>query len=629
MGAKYYQPKSPTHLKKCSERKSNACDPAETDGCCAVIACSYCLEFDPYGGPTVYGTAEFDVSGWRGTISGSVFFGFWDRRYFIPPLPPSLSNSIGMVFNRIPSGTYLMGSPVSEPGRGSDEDQITQDIPVEFAMGKHQVTQKQYFDVMGARPSHFSFDGFPVEKVSFEDALTFCSRLNAIPAELEAGRTYRLPYENEWEYACRAGTTTAYSFGNDPLDLDANGWYVLNSLSTTHGVGEKIQNTWGLTDMHGNVWEWCRSSVASTPPGSQAIRGGGWNSVASDCRSANRDTVTTTTVRNDIGFRVIMEQSPDSECEFVATIDDEEVYRKSCYEGQSCRDSSDETTATINYDSGTLRWIKRLHRPLERIIDPETNCRTQFCGNCECTCRCLCISIRDAVTIEGVTHTSSGEICDSLYTDCDAPVWYGVVTNPLAETSYDFDLTLERDVYGECVLTGTIGGESIGQVTVSDCNAINFEFTSYAGVVFGFRCKVCESDDCAESNLCCDRRNLSGPLNLNVLNSLTTCGSPQGVFSIPADGSPAGPFSVLVPVPDGGEDVCVAVDFTFRLLCDPGGPVYQLEMKFEYLGTTYPATGWYTQFKVSEDCGPPYIGLWDQRGDGAFWNGVLSFLLEE
>jgi hypothetical protein len=101
------------------------------------------------------------------------------------------------------------------------------------------------------------------------------------------------------------------------------------------------------------------------------------------------------------------------------------------------------------------------------------------------------------------------------------------------------------------------------------------------------------------------------------------------VFSIPVDGSPAGPFSVLVPVPDGGEDICVAVDFTFRFFCDPGGPVYQLEMKFDYLGTTYPTTGWYSQFKVSEDCGPPYIGLWEQRGDGAFWNGVLSFLVEE
>jgi len=328
-----------------------------------------------------------------------------------------------------------------------------------------------------------------------------------------------------------------------------------------------------------------------------------------------------------VAFVAWWERSAYGVCEFVVTLNDVEVYREACGSayGPSCRDASDSAEVTIGYDSGTLSWEKLLKRPLPHVV-PYGECLTQFCGSCECTCECLCISIRDAVTIEGVKHTSSGEICDASYNDCDAPVWSGTVTNPLAETSYDFDLTLERDEYGECVLTGTIGGDSVGQVAVSDCNAIDFEFTNIAGVVFGVRCKAC---DCAESNLCCDGRNLSGSLNLNVLNSLTTCGSPQGVFSIPVDGSPAGPFSVLVPVPDGGEDICVAVDFTFRFFCDPGGPAYQVEMKFEYLGTTYPATGWYSQFKVSEDCGPPYIGLWDQQGDGAFWNGVLSFLFEE
>ena len=147
-----------------------------------------------------------------------------------------------------------------------------------FSIGVHEVTQSQYESVMGANPSANKGANKPVEQVSWNDAVAFCVKLSSLPAEVAAGRVYRLPTEAEWEYACRAGTTTAYSFGDDEKDLEKYAWFGVNSGSTTHGVGEKLPNGWGLYDMHGNVWEWCSDEGL--------IRGGSLNSPATDCRSA-------------------------------------------------------------------------------------------------------------------------------------------------------------------------------------------------------------------------------------------------------------------------------------------------------------------------------------------------------
>ena len=153
-----------------------------------------------------------------------------------------------------------------------------------FSIGVHEVTQSQDESVMGANPSSFKGANNPVENVSWDDAVAFCAKLSALPAEVAAGRVYRLPTEAESEYACRAGTTTGYSFGDDAQDLGEYAWFSDNSGNTTHGVGEKLPNGWGLYDMHGNVWEWCSDAEGSF----RVYRGGCWYFGAADCRSAYR-----------------------------------------------------------------------------------------------------------------------------------------------------------------------------------------------------------------------------------------------------------------------------------------------------------------------------------------------------
>jgi formylglycine-generating enzyme required for sulfatase activity len=134
-------------------------------------------------------------------------------------------------------------------------------------MGVHEVTQAQYEQVMGVNPSQFKGANNPVETVRWEDAVGFCRNLSELPAEKAAGRVYRLPTEAEWEYACRAGTTTNYSFGYNDSDLGLYAWYAVNSGGRTHPVGGKKPNSWGLYDMHGNVWEWCQDRFAPYPSG--------------------------------------------------------------------------------------------------------------------------------------------------------------------------------------------------------------------------------------------------------------------------------------------------------------------------------------------------------------------------
>ncbi|BAF36128.1 hypothetical protein [Microcystis phage LMM01] len=162
-----------------------------------------------------------------------------------------------------------------------------------FRIGKYPVTQIQYQAVMGANPSYFQGNPQnPVENVSWNDAQAFCQKLSKA-----TGKQYRLPTEAEWEYACRAGTTTEYYFGDDYRQLGDYAWYFDNSQGTTHPVGLKLPNAWGLYDMHGNVWEWCQNSC---------VRGGSWGISSNLCRSAIRDhDLYLRGFRDyDIGFRV-------------------------------------------------------------------------------------------------------------------------------------------------------------------------------------------------------------------------------------------------------------------------------------------------------------------------------------
>ena len=202
-----------------------------------------------------------------------------------------------------------MGSPVNQAERRTSENQVEVRIPKPFRMGRTVVTQRQWRTVMGTelwrcgrlKQNKDGFD-FPATYVSWDDAVLFCQTLTDL--EREAGRlmatqSYRLPTEAEWEYACRAGATTAYSFGDDPNLLDDYGWDDSNSDGRLHAVAEKKPNPWCLYDMHGNVWEWCGDwyddtlAAGDDPVGPAAgsdrvLRGGCWDADASSCRSAYR-----------------------------------------------------------------------------------------------------------------------------------------------------------------------------------------------------------------------------------------------------------------------------------------------------------------------------------------------------
>jgi formylglycine-generating enzyme required for sulfatase activity len=195
-------------------------------------------------------------------------------------------------------------------------------ITRDFWIGKYEVTQGQFSAVLGRNPSHFPGDpNRPVEKVTFIDASAYCSAITQrerqakhLPMDYE----YRLPSEAEWEYACRAGTTNFFSFGDDPSTADQFAWTAENSEATTHPVGLKRPNPWGLYDMHGNVWEWCLDwfepypALALTNPVGPAsskfkvFRGGGWNQDIEYARSSNRFMMAPSNGIHFVGFRLAL-----------------------------------------------------------------------------------------------------------------------------------------------------------------------------------------------------------------------------------------------------------------------------------------------------------------------------------
>jgi len=254
-------------------------------------------------------------------------------------VPVEITNSIGMKLVLIPPGEFMMGSPKelieAELKRPDNDQWYKERLPGEgpqhrvrvtrlFYLGTCLVTQEEYQRVMGTNPSEFSATGkgkdkvagqdtkpFPVENVSWDDAVEFCRKLSDLPEERSAGRTYRLPSEAQWEYACRAGNTGRYGLSLDgkavPKEYDENGlsdysWFYHNSDGRPHAVGGKRANAWGLYDMHGNVWEWCQdwydkeyyaNSPTDDPVGpsggsGRVVRGGCWDYPPRRCRSAYR-----------------------------------------------------------------------------------------------------------------------------------------------------------------------------------------------------------------------------------------------------------------------------------------------------------------------------------------------------
>jgi formylglycine-generating enzyme required for sulfatase activity len=230
-----------------------------------------------------------------------------------------MGKGITMKFVLVPAGQFDMGSPSTERDRDNDEGPVHHvTISKPFYMGKYEVTQEQYYIIAKSKPSQFKQNDRPVETVSWDQADSFCKKLSKIK-----GETFRLPTEGEWEYACRAGYQSRFYFGDDPnySQIEQYAWYSANSNSETHPVGQKKPNSFGLYDMHGNVWEWCsdyyaadyyHDSMSVDPIGalfskSRVIRGGGWYRSAIYCRSANRGNLEPYYIRNHIGFRVVLE----------------------------------------------------------------------------------------------------------------------------------------------------------------------------------------------------------------------------------------------------------------------------------------------------------------------------------
>jgi formylglycine-generating enzyme required for sulfatase activity len=222
-----------------------------------------------------------------------------------------------------------MGSPETEEGRWDDEYQHKVTITKPFYMQTTEVTQGQWKAVMGTEPwkrwfiSKFrvkAYPNYPATYITWNDAVAFCEKLGA-----KEGKTYRLPTEAEWEYACRAKSTTSWNCGDDEKELGDYAWYKENTVNIeenhAHQVGLKRPNAFGLYDMHGNVWEWCNDyygpdydnqSSEQDPLGSargsyRVLRGGSWHSVASSIRSAYRDRGSSYNSNRHRGFRVVCE----------------------------------------------------------------------------------------------------------------------------------------------------------------------------------------------------------------------------------------------------------------------------------------------------------------------------------
>ena len=232
-----------------------------------------------------------------------------------PALPTRYRVEDLIEFVNIPAGSFMMGSDVY-----SDEQPIHRVNVKAFRMSKYPITQKQYLAVMEDNPSYFEGDeNCPVESVSWHQAVEFCQKLSQ-----RTGQTVRLPSEAEWEYACRAGSTGKYCFGDDEGKLGSYAWYDKNSENKTHPVGKKSSNAWGLHDMHGNVEEWCEDIWHDNYQGApsdgtawinggdrdrKVLRGGSWDDSAWFCRAAYRLRINARKQDCNIGFRVIFASS--------------------------------------------------------------------------------------------------------------------------------------------------------------------------------------------------------------------------------------------------------------------------------------------------------------------------------
>ena len=223
-------------------------------------------------------------------------------------------------------GKFKMGSPENELGRTKDSDLDANEVSIDndFYIGKYEVTQKLFFDVMGEKPSRYADDKKPVESVSYYKAVEFCKKLNELTKDKRpAGYEFALPTEMQWEYACRAGCETPLNNGKqistdkgNCVELNEIAWYKANSDTKTHEVGTKKANNWNIFDMHGNVAEWCLDGYNGNEMAKEVnnnskciVKGGAYFYEPSKNRSASRGVASPNALSSGIGFRVALVQA--------------------------------------------------------------------------------------------------------------------------------------------------------------------------------------------------------------------------------------------------------------------------------------------------------------------------------
>jgi formylglycine-generating enzyme required for sulfatase activity len=240
-----------------------------------------------------------------------------------------IARGVKMTMCWIPPGEFVMGSPVGEMGRDGEETQHRVTLTKGFWMGKYEVTQEQWQAVMGNNTGDSKKNGNPVENVSWNDISTPGGFLEKANKNVTSGERFHLPTEAQWEYACRAGTLTSLNSGKEITTVKGNcrnlnevAWYAANSERKSHPVGKKKTNAWGLYDMHGNVWEWCKdwkgaypTEAVTDPQGAdfgsnRIIRGGCWGSGANGCRVAYRVGNGLAVTYSRIGFRLARSSAP-------------------------------------------------------------------------------------------------------------------------------------------------------------------------------------------------------------------------------------------------------------------------------------------------------------------------------
>ncbi len=263
------------------------------------------------GTPSIAGTnvITFSASNASGTTSATGTFSF--------------RNSLATELVAVPAGIFTMGSPETESGRSANEGPQTQiAITHSFMIGKYEVSQAEYQAVVGTNPAFFQGDTQrPIEEVSWQDATNFCALLTARDRQsghISATAFYRLPTEAEWEYAARAGSSSAYTFGDASTSLGDYAWFQDNASGMPHEVGAKQPNAWGLYDVCGNIWEFCSDWLGVYPGGFivdpvgptdgtlKVMRGGSWYSEPRACRSAVRQGLPASVRYGDVGFRIVL-----------------------------------------------------------------------------------------------------------------------------------------------------------------------------------------------------------------------------------------------------------------------------------------------------------------------------------